>query len=388
MYHVGDAETAFTMQSIAKPFTYALALQDQGLETVLEKVDVEPSGEAYNEISLERDTGRPLNPMINAGALAIYSLLAGDDAIDREQRLMAFLSTVAGRELELNRDVMASELRTAFRNRAIAYLLRNADIITGDPSEVVDGYTAQCSVSVTVDDLAIMAATLANGGVHPRTGEEVVQPEAVRQTLSVMLTCGMYDSAGDWVTSVGIPAKSAVSGGIIGVLPGQLGIAVYSPPLDEHGNSARGVRVFEQLSADMGLHIMSAPKTTFSVLYDAYLADRRDDSEQVSVYEIQGDIRFAGAERIAREFTDYGPQTDHVLIDLSGAGGFDDIARRMVREVLHRLIRQEGKQVYLVDPGAFLSEEDDGVPIPELVMLTRAQDLIVPPPSAESVPGY
>lgn len=398
LYQVGDVGTTFTMQSISKPFTYALALQDRGLEAVLEKVDVEPSGEAYNEISLERDTGRPLNPMINAGALATYALLAGADDEHRQQRMLDFFSTVAGRDLDLDQEVMDSELRTAFRNRGIAYLLRNADMISGDPAAVVDGYTAQCSVSVTTGDLAMMAATLANGGFHPTTGAEVVDAAAVRQTLSVMLTCGMYDSAGDWVTSVGIPAKSAVSGGIIGVLPGQLGIAVYSPPLDQHGNSTRGVRVFEQLSDDMGLHIMSAPKTTFSVMYDAYLADRRDADDQVSVYEIQGDIRFAGAERIARELTDYIPQTEHVLIDLSRAGGFDEIAGRMAREVIRRLMRHEDKQIYLVDPGGFLGEraevegrrrgspEDGNGPYP--TVLTRATDLIVEPPAAETVPGY
>ena len=381
LYHVGDVHTEFTMQSISKPFTYALALQDQGLDAVLEKVDVEPSGEAYNEISLERDTGRPRNPMINAGALATYGLLHGSDAADRQRRLLEFYSTVAGRPLELNEEVLHAELRTAFRNRAIAYLLRNADIIDGDPGDVVDGYTAQCSVSVTVDDLARMAATLANGGVHFTTGEQIVDPDAVRQTLSVMLTSGMYDSAGDWVTSVGIPAKSGVSGGIIGVLPGQVGIAVFSPPLDRHGNSVRGVEVFEQLSADMGLHIMSGPKTTFSVLAEAYLADMRDgDGEQVTVYEIQGDIKFAGAERIVREFTDYVPEEDRLLLDLSRAGGFDEIARRLVLEVIGRLIVQEGKKVYLVDPGGFLdAQEHDEPDTARPIKLRRAAELIVEP---------
>ncbi len=384
LYHVGDVETPFTMQSISKPFTYALALQDQGLERVLERVDVEPSGEAYNEISLEQESGRPRNPMINAGALATYGLVAGADAADRQRRLLEFYSTVAGRDLGLNEEVLNAELRTAFRNRAIAYLLRNAEIIEGDPGDVVDGYTAQCSVSVTVDDLARMAATLANGGVHFTTGEQIVDPDAVRQTLSVMLTCGMYDSAGDWVTSVGIPAKSGVSGGIIGVLPGQVGIAVYSPPLDRHGNSVRGVRVFEQLSADMGLHIMSGPKTTFSVIAEAYLADMRDGSgEQVTVYEIQGDIKFAGAERIVREFTDHVPDEDRVLLDLSRAGGFDDVARRLVMEVIRRLMLHERKTVYLVDPGAFLGDgpdvsgQDEGELRPR--KLRRASDLIVEP---------
>ncbi|MGC0274325.1 glutaminase A [Pseudactinotalea sp. Z1739] len=380
LYHVGDAGTEFTMQSIAKPFTYALALHDQGLEGVLEKVDVEPSGEAYNEISLEPDSGRPRNPMINAGALATYALVHGSDAAHRRQRVLDFYSAVAGRDLELNGDVLDSELKTAFRNRAIAYLLRNAEIIGGDPGEVVDGYSAQCSVSVTVDDLAVMAATLANGGVNPVTHAHVVEPGAVRQTLSVMLTCGMYDSAGDWVTSVGIPAKSGVSGAILGVLPGQVGIAVYSPPLDKHGNSVRGVVTFERLSADMGLHIMSGPKATSGVMSEAYVADLADGAGQVSVYEIQGDIRFAGAELIAREFIDNPPQTSRVMIDVSRAGGFDDVARRIIREVLRRLMSQQDRDVYLVDPdeylGAYSEEEEpgDGADVPE--MLAEAGDLI------------
>ncbi|MGC0251950.1 glutaminase A [Pseudactinotalea sp. Z1748] len=380
LYHVGDAGTEFTMQSIAKPFTYALALHDQGLEGVLEKVDVEPSGEAYNEISLEPDSGRPRNPMINAGALATYALVHGSDAQHRRQRVLDFYGAVAGRDLELNRDVLDSELETAFRNRAIAYLLRNAEIIGGDPDEAVDGYSAQCSVSVTVDDLAVMAATLANGGVNPVTHAHVVEPGAVRQTLSVMLTCGMYDSAGDWVTSVGIPAKSGVSGAILGVLPGQVGIAVYSPPLDKHGNSVRGVVTFERLSADMGLHIMSGPKATSGVMSEAYVADLADVAGQVSVYEIQGDIRFAGAELIAREFIDNPPQTSRVMIDVSRAGGFDDVARRIVREVLRRLMSQQDREVYLVDPdeylGAYSEEEEpgDGADVPE--MLAVAGDLI------------
>lgn len=361
VYSAGDVDEEFTIQSISKPFTYALALQDLGLEAVLEGVDVEPSGEAFNEISLERDSGRPRNPMINAGAIAAYSLVSGRDDPERRARLRDFTNRIAGRELTIDEAVLASEQQTSFRNRAIAYLLRNAKVIDQDPDEALDGYNEQCSVGVTVQDLARMAATLANGGVQPDTGEQVVTAAAVRQTLSVMLTCGMYDSAGDWVTTVGIPAKSGVSGGIIGVLPGQVGIAVHSPGLDKHGNSARGVRVFERLSADMGMHIMEPPKSSSSVLHGLYRAPRSDAAgSDVTVYELQGDMRFSGAEHLVREWSTHAPETDDVVLDVHRTGGFDDVARRMTLEGIRRLTLFDDKKVHLVDPDAHLGDADAG----------------------------
>ncbi|WP_447644242.1 glutaminase A [Nocardioides zeae] len=221
-YAVGDDGVRFSIQSISKPFVYALALADLGLDAVLEKVGVEPSGEAFNEMSLEEDSGRPLNPMINAGAITVHALVG----MDRVRRGFA---AFAGRELEVDEAVSSSELATADRNRAIAYMLRNHGIVEDDPQEVVAGYTEQCSLLVDVTDLAAMAATLANNGVQPVTGEEVVPRWVARQVLSVMATCGMYDAAGDWFTTVGIPAKSGVSGGLIGALPGRAGLAVLSP---------------------------------------------------------------------------------------------------------------------------------------------------------------
>ncbi|MEU1429827.1 glutaminase A [Nocardia sp. NPDC005746] len=256
IYGSGDLDAAFTIQSISKPFTYALALADQGPAEVARRIDVEPTGEPFNEISLDPQTQRPRNPMINAGAIAAAGLVTGIDAADRFARIRRSYSRFAGRELTMNEDVYASEARTGYRNRAIGYLLRGADIIDVDPDEAVDRYFRQCSIDVTCRDLAVMAATLANNGVNPLTRERALTGPLVQQVLSVMTTCGMYDAAGDWVTAVGLPAKSGVGGGILAVLPGQIGIAVYSPRLDANSSSVRGVKACRELSTRLGLHFL------------------------------------------------------------------------------------------------------------------------------------
>lgn len=215
VHGAGDSDVEFTIQSISKPFVYALALSDRGFDPMLAKVGVEPSGEAFNEISLESDTGRPRNPMINAGAITTHSL-AGPEGLkpaERVERVVQGLSAFAGRQLNVDEMTCASEMKNAHRNLAIAHMLRSHDILTEDPRAVVDGYIRQCSVLVTARDLAMMAATLANHGVNPLSNEQVVDQAVVRQVLSVMATCGMYDAAGDWATQVGIPAKSGVAGG-------------------------------------------------------------------------------------------------------------------------------------------------------------------------------
>ena len=268
VYGVGDVDHQFSIQSISKPFVYALALADRGFDDVLFKVDVEPSGEAFNELSLEGNTGRPRNPMINAGAITIHSLVGKPDSTPEErfERVMSGLSAFAGRRLEVNEAVCTSEMDHAYRNIAIAYMLRSYDIVQENPIAVVEGYTKQCTLLVSARDLAVMAVTLANQGLNPVTGEQVVPPEVIRQVVTVMSTCGMYDSAGDWATQVGIPAKSGVAGGLIGVLPGQVGLATFSPRLDAHGNSVRGIALFERISEDMDLHLMEMPPVSQAVL--------------------------------------------------------------------------------------------------------------------------
>jgi glutaminase len=294
VYTAGDADVAFTIQSISKPFVYALALQDIGVDGVMEKVAVEPSGEAFNAISLEPATGRPRNPMINAGAIATASLVGGTDSDDKLRRMVDTLSGFAGRKLSLDQAAYFSERETGHRNRAISYLLRNADIVGDDVDQVLDRYFKQCSLLVTAEDLAMMAATLAAGGVNPRTGDTIVDHAHVENVLSVMSTCGMYDYAGSWLYRVGMPAKSGVSGGVMAVLPGQLGIGVYSPALDEFGNSVRGVAVCEAFSREFGLHLLRPPVSPGSAVLTVYplshvSSKRRRTDQQMRALVAHGD---------------------------------------------------------------------------------------------------
>lgn len=359
VYGSGDVDVEFTIQSISKPFAYALALADRGFDAVLAKVGVEPSGEAFNEISLEDGSGRPLNPMINAGAITTHALAGVEelDPTERLERVVAGLSAFAGRRLQIDEVVCTSELEHAHRNLATAHMLRSHGILDEDPTAIVAGYTRQCSVLVTARDLALMAATLANRGVNPRTGEQVVPGAVVRQVLSVMSTCGMYDAAGDWATQVGIPAKSGVAGGLIGALPGQVGISTFSPRLDAHGNSVRGVSLFERFSSDMGMHLMEVPPPARSVVRSHHVVGTGADA--VRVLELQGGIRFAGAERAVREAVDITPADARVALDLSSVFSVDDVARRMLLEVVRRLTL-DGHDVYLVDPESVLPDPDPG----------------------------
>ena len=348
LYASGDTEALFTIQSISKPFVYALALADRGFERVLDKVGVEPSGEPFNEISLEDSSGRPLNPMINAGAITTHSLVGTEtmNPAERMERVISGLSAFAGRSLDVDEAVYSSEIEHAHRNLAIAHMLRSHDILTENPTGVVEGYTRQCSLLVTVQDLAMMAATLANYGIQPVTGEQVVPKTVVRQILSVMFTCGMYNAAGDWATQVGIPAKSGVGGGIIGAVPGQLGLATFSPRLDVHGNSVRGVSLFERFSSDMGMHVMNIPTVARSAIRANY---RIGSGEKITqVIQLQGRIRFAGAERVIREIVDTHYMGTRIALDVTRVYSVDEVAQHMLLEIMRRM-RHEGYTVYLID---------------------------------------
>ncbi len=355
-YSAGDTEVSFPIQSISKALTYALALSDHGLDAVHEKIDVEPSGDAFNEISLEAETGRPRNAMINAGAIAAHSLVHGSDATERADRILALHASFVGRELAVDESVVDDEMAGADRNLALAHMLASVGVLGCDPHEVVEGYARQCSIDVTSVDLAVLAATMANGGVHPDSGERVASSAVMRQVLSTMTTCGMYDGTGDWIATVGIPAKSGVSGAVIGVLPGQLGIAVHSPGLDDRGNSVRGVRVFERLSRDMDLHMMDIAPSGHS----AVRAVRTDGAG--TTYELQGDIRFAGAENIMnRVLDDTEPHDaesaadggDPVTFDLEPARAINGAAIRLLTELIERL-RGDGRDVHVDDPNGLM----------------------------------
>src|SRR3954447_2262772 len=258
VYAAGDDDVEFPLQSMSKVFVYALALQDHGRAGVLQHVGVEPSGDAFNSIEFDERNHRPFNPMVNAGALVTTDLVRGKDAEEKLERILGVLRAFAGNPSSgVDWDVFEHELATADRNRATAYLMRSNGMLSGDVEAILALYLQQCSVQVTSRDLAVMAGTLANGCVNPLTGEPVLSRELVRDVLSVMYTCGMYDAAGQWAFDVGVPAKSGVSGGIMALVPGKGGIGVYSPGLDEYGNSVRGIGVCREISDRLGLHVFA-----------------------------------------------------------------------------------------------------------------------------------
>jgi glutaminase len=333
IYEVGDTRLPFTIQSISKPLTFAMALESSG-EMVRERVGVEPTGEPFNAIDLD-----PLNPLVNAGAILTRSLLGADPDPSPLQGYGAF----AGRELAIDDRVRQSESHTAYRNRAIAHLLRGAGRFDGDPDEIVESYIAQCSVLVDCRDLAVIAATLAAGGRNPVTGRNVVSSDTVRDVLSVMATAGMYDAAGDWLYDVGLPAKSGVAGGVIAVVPGRLGIGVFSPPLDDRGNSVRGVRVCEELSRSLDLHIFKRPhrspspvRRTFTLAEmtskrqrePAVAAQITREGGRARAFELQGDLGFAEAEQVTRAVLD--APAELVVLDLRRVRHVDAAANALL----------------------------------------------------------
>ena len=266
VHGAGDFGLPFALHSISKIFAYGLALEDHGRERVLERVGVKPSGDAFNALEFDERNNRPYNPMVNAGALATTDLVKGKDVAERLERLLgSYRCYAANEDLAVDEDTYRAELRTADRNRATGYLMRSEGMLDGDVEATLDLYLRQCSVSVTCRDLAVMAATLANGCVNPITGERTLKRERVRDVLSVMYTCGMYDFAGEWAYEVGVPAKSGVSGGILAVIPGKMGIGVFSPGLDRYGNSVRGTKVCAEVSNGLGLHVF-APEGEDSLL--------------------------------------------------------------------------------------------------------------------------
>ncbi len=352
IYSTGDDTLEFTIQSMSKPFAYALALKTLGLNAVLHKVGVDPSGERCNQISLGQDQ-LPKNPMINSGAITTHALLPHKKTVSRAEHLRRFLSELAGRELQFDENVYASEVKTAFRNMSIGYMLRTVGVIDEDPEQIVNGYIQQCAIKVTVKDLAAMTSVLANGGIQPKTGKRLLDRAIVRQVLSVMMTCGMYDAAGDWLTTVGIPAKSGVAGGIMGVLPGQVGIAVFSPKLDSHGNSVRGVEIFERLSNDMGLHLMEGTPSAQTILQSRYSVGKK---QNVIVYELRGVLQFTESEMLLRFLQDEPQAKNKIILDLTNLTLIHDVGARMLFEGVKRL-KEDGHQVIVVDSEGVLSEE-------------------------------
>ena len=258
VYEVGDFDREFTIQSISKPFVFGMGLNDLGRDFVGTRVGVEPTGDAFNSIVLDNSSKRPHNPMVNAGAIAMASVIKGNGPTERLNHLLDTLANYTGHRVNVDMSVFMSERTTGHRNRAIAHLMLNFGMIGSNVEEALDLYFQQCSALVNCRDLSVMAATLANKGVNPLTGATAIQSQYIKDVLSVMYTCGMYDYSGEWLYEVGLPAKSGVGGGIIAVVPQQLGIAVYSPRLDARGNSVRGIAVCKELSQRFDLHMFDA----------------------------------------------------------------------------------------------------------------------------------
>ena len=259
IYAAGDTGYEFTIQSVSKPFVFALICQAIGEDEAREKLGVNSTGLPFNSvIAIERTGDGTTNPMVNAGAIAAASLAPGATALAKWQFIHEGLSRFAGRNLTLNCEVYQSEAATNQSNQGAAILLKSYDRIYFDPIQATDVYTRQCSLNVTVRDLAAMAATLANGGVNPVTGERLIDPIHCQHVLAVMVTAGLYENSGDWLYDTGLPGKSGVSGGMVAVAPGKGGLATFAPPLDDSGNSVKGQLAARFLSEELGLNLFAS----------------------------------------------------------------------------------------------------------------------------------
>jgi glutaminase len=259
---VGDATTRFPLQSLSKVLNLALALQDHGADAVLTKVGTHATGLPYDSLlATELRATRLQNPMVSSGAIATVSMIAGDDESERWRRMQQNYGAFAGRDVQPLEDVFEAETSDNTGSLAKAWVLKMHGLLYCEPDEAVHRYLRGCSVGVTVEDLAVMGATIANWGVNPRSGERAISAEHAGGVLSAMVTSGMYDDSGPWLYHIGLPAKSGVSGGVLAIVPGRFAIAVYSPPLDEFGNSVRATRVVRALSETWGLHIFQPPAT-------------------------------------------------------------------------------------------------------------------------------
>ena len=254
---IGHSDYPFAIESISKVFTLAQAMEEVGPLALRRKIGCDPTGEPFNSVvALELHKGRPLNPFVNAGAMATVSLLEAESAQARWNKIQGVYNAFAGRELKVNQEVYQSEAGSNQHNRGIAWLLQSYGFMYADPMESCDVYTRQCSVEITCNDLANMGATLANAGVHPISGKRVMDAKNVPQILAEMTMNGLYDTTGDWLYKVGLPGKSGVGGGILAVVPGVCAIATFSPPLDAAGNSVRGQLAAEHLSRALNLSLL------------------------------------------------------------------------------------------------------------------------------------
>lgn len=399
VYEVGDSRQAFTIQSISKPLTYGLALEQAGEDRVLSKIGVEPSGDAFNAISLQPQTGMPRNPLINAGAIATCGLIDGSSVGEKTVQILDAFSRYAGRALDIDEQVYQSESATGHRNRAIGWMLRNFSVLADEPTPTLEAYFKQCSIRVTCRDLAIMAATLANGGTNPVTGVRAIAEGLVDNVLSVMATCGMYDASGEWLYRTGLPAKSGVGGGIMAVQPGRLGIAVFSPRLDAQGNSVRGVAVCRALAADLGLNLFDAseramPAVRLSTTRRSVASKQRRSplaaehlrsvGQRLRLYHLHGALAFASVEQVIRKLMDRASDTDCFIVNLKLVQGINRPAARLLAQTWTALSRLGRHLIFteagtcwqaLVDAGVakdcFFSDDDFALEYCEDLLLAQ-----------------
>ena len=356
-YAMGDVDIPFTIQSISKPFLYGLALETLSQEVMHTKVGVEPSGDAFNAISLDPQSGIPRNPMINAGAIATTAQVWQHDPPGAEARTLAFFSALAGRPLAIDAAVYRSERDTGHRNRAISHLLRNAAVIEQAPEEGLDLYFRQCAIAVTCRDLAMMAATLACQGRHPLTGAQPLKPSTTTSLLAVMGSCGMYDFAGQWLYDVGLPAKSGVAGGVLAVVPGRLGLAVYSPRLDALGNSVRGIAVCRRLSRRFNLHLFHSSPLQQSPVRNSYRGTERRSRcwrseadtqrldglrSRLAILHAQGVLDFAAMEVLLATMEATTADTSVWVLDLGQVNELLPAAAGLLARGVERLAAAEG----------------------------------------------
>ena len=350
VYEVGDTKIPFTIQSMSKPFVFALALDTLGASKVESSIGVEPSGDPFNSIRLNAEN-HPFNPMVNAGAIACTGLLHEAKGDGTFEYIRQALGRFAGRELGIDEAVYASESATGDRNRAIGYLLRTNAVLRDRVDLVLDVYFRQCAVLVTARDSAVMAATLANRGINPVTGEQVMTPYAISRTLSVMTSSGMYDYAGEWIYRVGIPAKSGVGGGILAALPARLGLGSYSPRLDKHGNSVRGIKVCEALSSHYDLHMLNrSDDARNSIIADYNIGknpSRRSrrpherkilaaHQQDVRVIELVGTLSFSNVDYVSRQLASRS-RPQFVIFDLRRVTSLTRAGARLVAEEFREL---------------------------------------------------
>ncbi len=353
VYEVGDSNVPFTIQSMSKPFVFALALDTLGAARVESAIGVEPSGDPFNSIRLNAEN-HPFNPMVNAGAIACSGLIheaKGDGAFEY---IREALGRFAGRELGVDDAVYASESATGDRNRAIAYLLRTNAVLKDRVDSVLDVYFRQCAILVSARDIAVMAATLANRGLNPVTGQQVMTPYAIARTLSVMTSSGMYDYAGEWIYRVGIPAKSGVGGGILAALPARLGLGSYSPKLDKHGNSVRGIKVCEALSSHYDLHMLNRSDDARTSIIADYTIGKNPSRrsrrprereiiathhEQVRVIELVGTLSFSNVDYVTRQLASR-QRPQFVIFDLHRVTSLTRAGARLVAEEFRELAAQ------------------------------------------------